>query len=134
VSSNAAAHAALGEHIARVEALGELASVAAPDVAEAVEAELLRQISAGTDAEGRAWRRREDGGRPLESAGKALTVVAAGKRVLALLRGHIARHHRGIARGGIVRAIFPAKGLPPRLAAAVKGAVTKAFDRTMGDR
>ena len=132
MKSNAAAFASLAAHIERVEALAALAPAAAQDVAEAVESELQRQIAAGTDADGKAWPRREDGGRPLAGAGKALTVVAAGKRVIAQLRGHIARHHRGIARGGVERPIFPAKGLPPRLAGVVRDSITKAFRRTMG--
>lgn len=132
--SNASANAAIDAHIERLEALGELATAAAPDVSDAVEAELLRQISAGTDAEGKPWQRREDGGQPLKTAGKALSIAAVGKRVVAILRGHVARHHRGTARGGIERHIFPTDGLPPRLARVVKDAVVKAFEHTMGAR
>lgn len=106
-------------HIARVESLPRVLKSAAPEVAEAVEAELLRQISAGTDPEGKAWQAREDGGTPLATAGKSLAVVAIGARIFARLRGHIARHHRGIARGRIERQILPGKELPPKMAKAV---------------
>lgn len=111
--------AQLDAHIARVESLPRVLKSAAPDVAEAVEAELLRQISAGTDPEGKAWQERENGGAPLATAGKSLGVVAIGTRVFARLRGHVARHHRGIAKGGVQRQILPGKNLPPRMAKAV---------------
>jgi hypothetical protein len=92
---------------------------AAPDVAEAVEAELLRQISAGTDPEGKAWKPREAGGKALATAGKALVVVPMGTRIFARLSGHVARHHLGIGKGGVQRQILPGRKLPPQIAEAV---------------
>lgn len=114
--------AQLDAHIARVESLPGVLKSAAPEVAEAVEAELLRQIASGTDPDGKAWQAREDGGAPLATAGKSLAVVAIGTRIFARLRGHVARHHLGTARGRIERQILPGKDLPPSMGKAV-GAV-----------
>lgn len=112
--------AQLDAHIARVESFPRVLKRAAPEVAEVVEAELLRQIAAGTTPDGQAWQAREDGGKPLATAGKSLAVVAIGTRVFARLRGHIARHHRGIARGSIQRQILPGSQLPTKMAQAVR--------------
>ena len=126
--------AQLDAHIARVESLPRVLVSAAPEVAEVVEAELLRQISAGTDPEGRAWKAREDGGRPLATAGKSLAVVAIGTRVFARLRGHIARHHLGTARGRVERQILPGKELPKAMSKAVGEVLLEHAANHMGGR
>lgn len=123
---------ALDAHIERVRGLGSLARQAAPVVAEAVEAELERQIKAATDPSGKAWAERQEGGKALATADKALVVVPIGTRVFARLKGHIARHNNGTAKGGLVRQILPTSGLPARLAQVVKGAVEQTFERVMG--
>lgn len=112
--------AQLDAHIARVESLPRVLKSAAPDVAQAVEAELLRTIAAGTDPDGKAWKPRESGGKPLATAGKALAVVPMGTRVYARLSGHIARHHRGIVKGAVARRILPGRKLPTKMAEAVR--------------
>jgi hypothetical protein len=109
--------------IARVENLPRVVvKRAAPDVAEVVEAELRRTIAAGTTSDGKAWAPREDGGKPLATAADSLVVVPVGTRILARLRGHVARHHRGIARGGIERPILPTK-ITPQLGAKIRDVI-----------
>lgn len=132
MKSNASAFAALDAQIARLGDLRELTRAAAPDAAREVERTLKEQIAAGTDAEGKAWPRNEDGSQPLQTAAKSLTVVPVGATVFCRLTGHIARHHRGIARGGVERAIFPAKGIPPRMAARIRAVLARRFEATMG--
>lgn len=124
---------ALNAHIAKVEGLPQAARRAAPAVAEALEAELRRTIAAGTTPDGVAWQRREDGGKPLGTAAKSLAVVAIGSRVFARLRGHVARHHRGIAKGGIERPILPMR-LTPRLGELVRREVLEQLQAHMGGR
>ncbi len=127
--------AQLDAHIARVESLPRVVKSAAPEVAEAVEAELLSQIGAGADPDGKAWKARADGGKPLATAGKYLTVVPMGTRIFARLSGHVARHHRGIARGGLARRVLPGRKLPTKMAEAVRTVLLKhAADHMKGGR
>lgn len=107
--------------IRKIRAIPGLARRAAPDVAEAVKAELEKTITAGTAPDGKPWQAlKYGGGRPLTGAGKALFVAAVGNRVVCHVRGHIARHTLGRARGGIVRRVLPLKGVPPAIARAIK--------------
>jgi hypothetical protein len=124
----------LDAHIARVERLSELARDAAPDVAYELQDELERQIGAGTDPAGKTWEpRKEDGARPLQTAAKALAVAPVLNTVFARLRGHVARHHLGRAKGGLVRQILPSK-ITPRISARIHGVLSRRFDETMGGR
>lgn len=123
---------ALDEHIARLRKLPDLSKIAAPTVARVVEAELERQIAAGTDPQGKAWEPRQEGGKALATGAAALTVYPMGTKVVCKLKGHVARHDLGTAKGGLVRQILPTKGLPPRLARAVKEATFEVFDAVMG--
>lgn len=124
--------AALDAHIERLRKLPNLVRDVAPDAAEAIEIELKKTIAAGTTADGKAWTPRKDGGQPLATAADALTVTAVDTTVYARLKGHIARHHKGIAKGGIERRIFPTKGLPPAMANAVKAAFVRRFKADHG--
>jgi hypothetical protein len=130
--SNAKAFAALDAQIAMVEGLGDLAASAAPDVADVVEKAFQRQIRAGTDAEGVAWQKTQEGKQPLETAGKALAVAPIGTRILCVLKGHIARHHRGTAKGGIVRAVFPERGIPGPMVTKIKAVLVDEFKLRVG--
>jgi hypothetical protein len=122
----------LDAHIARVRQLPGLVKTAAPEVARVVERELRAQIARAQTPDGAPWAPRQDGGQPLEAADKALAVVAVGKRVFARLTGHIARHHKGIARGGIVRQILPGSGkLPQKLAQAVADELAVQFKKAV---
>lgn len=124
-------YAELDAYIARLRALPELARRAAPDVADAVRDELRRQITAGTDPTGRPWQRTEDGRQALATAADALTVGAHGTRVIMRLRGHIARHHLGRAKGGTVRRILPTAGIPAPMARAITRVLVDHFRGAM---
>jgi hypothetical protein len=134
MADNAAAFAALDAHIARVKSLGEVVSGAAPEVAEVIEDELKRQISAGTDPQGKAWEpRKEDGGKPLATAAQHVTVVPVGTKVFARIKGHVARHNVGRAKGGVVRRILPTQ-LPDGWAKRIKQVMAERFQQHMGGR
>lgn len=129
-----AGFATLDSYIHRLRTLPGLARRAAPDCAEAFERELQRQIRAGTTPDGESWEPRQDGGKALETAAKALTVVAAGPRVVARLRGHIARHHLGRAKGGVQRQILPIGSIPRAISAAIREVLAREFRDHMGGR
>lgn len=123
---------AFDEWIDRVRSLPELAREAAPEVSADMEAEFKRQIGAATDPNGKAWEERREGGKALANAAAALTVVPVGTRVIARIKGYIARHNNGTAKGGLVRQILPGKGLPARLERTVRDAVNRAWKLHMG--
>lgn len=125
------AHAALDAQIRKIRKLPNLGRTAAPRVAEVVAEELNRQIRAGVGPDGKPWKLREDGGQALATAGKSLAVVAIGPTVFASLRGHVARHHRGRARGGVERPILPSDKIPPRMADAIGRELAAAFAEVM---
>jgi hypothetical protein len=122
---------ALEAYAERLRALPELAREAAPEVADVVRDELERQIKAGTDPEGKAWAKREDGGQPLETASKSLAVTSVDSRIFARLRGHVARHHLGRARGGVERQILPTK-IPGPMGRAIARVLGRRFQDHMG--
>lgn len=125
--------AALNAHIARLRALPKLAREAAPDVAHELESELRKQIAAGEGPDGAKWEpRKDDGGKPLVGAAKALRIAAVGTTVIARLVGPEARHNSGRARGGVKRQILPSKQLPRPLVLAIKRVLTDRFRETMG--
>lgn len=114
--------------IARIRSLPQLAREAAPDAADVVREELERTIKAGTDATGDPWvPRKSDGGKPLSGADKAVFVAPIGSRVFVRVKGYIARHHLGRARGGVFRPVIPVKGIPPRMVAGIKRVLTSHF-------
>lgn len=120
----------LQEMIAKIRALGKLGEEAAPDVAYAVEADLRRSIGEGTDPDGKPWDKTQAGETPLRNADKAVHVAAVGGTIFVRLTGPEARHHKGSARGGIVRAVIPTKSVvPDRMAAAVRGVLVRHFER-----
>lgn len=125
-----AGFAALDAHIARLRGL-DLARRAAPDAARAVQDELRRQIAAGVDPDGKPWPRTQDGRKPLATAEKALAVGAVGTTIVLRLRGHVARHHRGIARGGIERQILPRRGIPQAMDRAIRRVLADHFREAM---
>jgi hypothetical protein len=133
---NAAAFAALDAHIEHLRTLGtSFVRDAAPDVAVACREELEQQIAKGVGPDGQAWEpRKEDGGQPLENAAKYLVVVAVGTAIFMRLKGHVARHHRGIARGGLERLILPTKGITRPIGNAIKRVLAERFQQTMGAR
>jgi hypothetical protein len=127
--------AELERMIARIRAVPGIAKRAAPDAAEAVKEALARTMAAGTTPEGQAWApRKDDGGRALVGAEAALYVAPVGTRIYARLAGHVARHSRGIARGGVVRRMLPEKGIPPAIGAAIKRVLNDHFRRAVEGR
>ncbi|MBA3841102.1 MAG: hypothetical protein H0X39_00505 [Actinobacteria bacterium] len=102
--------------IDRIRRLGYLAETAAPDVADAVRASLQKSIASGTDPDGKAWAPRKGGGTALQYAAKAVAVAPIGTRVFVRLSGVEARHHLGLARGGVVRRIIPVDRIPRAMA------------------
>ncbi|HYG68649.1 MAG TPA: hypothetical protein VD838_13355 [Anaeromyxobacteraceae bacterium] len=127
--------AELERMIERIRAVPGIAKRAAPDAAEAVREALARTAAAGTTPEGQAWApRKDDGGRPLVGAEQALRAAAVGTRIFIRLEGHVARHHRGIARGGVERRLLPEKGITPAIGKAIREVVTDHFRRTVEGR
>lgn len=123
--------AALDAHIGRLRALPGLARRAAPAVARALQDEVQHQIAAGVGPDGKPWPKRQDGGQPLATAGKALAVGAVGTRIVLRLRGHIARHHRGIAKGGVQRQILPTGAIPRAYAQVIQRVLAEHFHEAM---
>jgi hypothetical protein len=127
--------AALQAYIARVRSLEHFAREAAPACAEELKDELDAQIARGEDPNGAKWPLRKDTGeRTLKDAAKALAVVAVGRTVFFRLRGPEARHHKGFARGGVIRRVLPVAGLPRGYALAIKRGLERRFEQTMGTR
>jgi hypothetical protein len=118
--------------IRRLREVALLPRVAAPAVAEALKEGLERQIAAGKSPDGSTWApRKEDGGRALVNAAKALAVVPIGTYVLARLKGPEARHHHGRGKGGVKRQILPTRSLPAPLVQAIEAVIVETFARTM---
>jgi hypothetical protein len=128
---NAAARAELEDWIERVESLGKLAAGIAPEIAVELDRELRANIAAGRGPDGIAWPPTKDGKPALRGAGKALTVRAVGKVVLATLTGPEARHHLGAVRGGVRRQILPTTTLPAPMVAAIQRFWTQRAAATM---
>jgi hypothetical protein len=120
------------KQIKRLREVALLPREAAPAVAEALQLELEKQIAAGKDPDGTTWApRKEDGGKPLVGAAKALAVVPIGSYVLARLKGPEARHHFGRGKGGTVRQILPTRALPQAMVRAIQAVIEEKFARVM---
>jgi len=117
----------LDRMIATIRDLPGLGKIAAPDVADALEAALGRTIAAGTTPAGEPWRPTRDGRTPLTGAAKALGVAAVGATVYVRLTGPEARHHLGTAAGGVTRQVIPTRALPPAMAEAVRVVLNRHF-------
>lgn len=121
--------AELDAMIATVRAIPRLCVTAAPEVADAMRAELGRTIAAGTSPEGKRWDpRKRDRGQPLANALASVHVGAVGSTIYVRLTGPAARHHLGHARGGTVRQVIPVDRLSPELAAIVRDTLAQKFD------
>lgn len=131
--SNASARARLQEVIDALRRLPkDLGRVAAPEVAEALDEEIGKDIAAGQSPDGAAWQRTADGRVPLRNAKQHVTVVAEGSVVLARLTGPEVKHHRGTARGKITRRILPTRNLPQPLVRATRRILGAKFRELMG--
>ena len=118
---------ALDAKIAFLAALGRITDDVMPDVANDVRAELVRTSSSGEDPYGQAWQPKKDGGTPLVTAAQHIRVAPIGRRVFCRVTGHVAKHHRGRARGGVVRHVLPTGALPPAMAQKIKATVIGRF-------
>lgn len=132
--TNDACMAELDARIARYRAIPGLAARAAPVAAVAVRADVVRQIAAGVDPDGRPWPATAAGAPALVGAARALTVAAAGAAVVARLEGVEARHDVGRVRGGKVRRILPVGDPPAGWLRAVDDACGREFVRTVEGR
>lgn len=121
---------AIDEQIARLRAVAEMTRAAAPGCAEALEEYLTRQIAAGHAPDGSTWApRKDDGGKPLQGAAKALVVVPVGTHILARIKGPEARHHKGFVKGGTVRQILPTTEIPSALWRTLDAVIKETFVR-----
>jgi hypothetical protein len=115
--------------IERVKAIGNLAEIAAPDVARAVEIDLRLSIADGTTPYGEKWKLTQEHQQPLQNAMKALHVAAVGGTIYVRLTGPEARHHRGAVRGGVRRQVIPSNGkIPDRMAARIRKVLEEHFE------
>ena len=125
--------------ISKLERLPGLVGRAAPAVAEALDAELQRNIAAGVGPDGTPWKATQDGRAPLANAGDALSVRASGNVVVARLDGVEARHHLGAIRGSsksnwLARPILPNSKIPKPVTVAIAKVLEDEFTKTMGAR
>lgn len=129
------ANAALDDMVARLRRLAELPAEAAKLGAPLVEAAIKASATAGTTPDGSPWPAKKDGGRPLANAAAAITSKAVSTTIVTTLTGPEVIHNFGTERLP-KRQILPdgGAGLPPKVAAAVDQAATKAFDAIMGAR
>lgn len=127
--------AELDEIIARIRKVPQLGRIAAPEVADAVDAQLRSTIGAGESSDGKPWApRKADGGRALVHASDAVKVGAIGSVVWMRVTGIEAAHHRGAVKGKVARPIIPtaATGIPAGMIAPVTNALTEVFKREVG--
>lgn len=115
------------EMVEQLERIGELPRTAARDAAAALEKVAQRQIASGTSPTGVPWVKTQEGEQPLKNAASSLVVIAVDNVIFMRLKGHVARHNNGTARGRIERQVLPRAGLPPTYAKAIKSVVVGAF-------
>lgn len=119
--------------IAQVRAFGDFASEVAKEAAPLVEEAIKKTAAAGTDINGRPWKPKADGGRPLVHAADAVTVKANGPTVIATLSGVEVFHHEGTGRLPR-RPILPdaGAGMPEAITRACEEAASRVFARKTG--
>jgi hypothetical protein len=125
-------HAELNAQIARLRELPGLVGRIAPDVAEALEDELVAQAGRQEGPDGKPWPKTESGKPALEHMRAHLRVRAVGTTVVARLEGHYALHDLGAGRGGVRRRTLPSSGIPDPVARAIDRIATAEFAATMG--
>lgn len=106
--------------IAKVRGTRAFIRSAAPEVAEAMGAELRATAQAGTSSSGQAWApRKKDGAPALAKAADGITVSAAGSVVQAKLAFPYSIHSMGKGHAPR-REILPVGEIPARVASAIK--------------
>jgi len=124
--------AVLAGPLAALRAIEGLAERAAPAVARELERQILANVAASRDPDGRAWPRTLDGHAPLQGVAKDLRVTARGSRVVATISGVGARHNLGAVKGGRLRQVLPSLRVPGAMAEAIKSAVDDEIKRSTG--
>lgn len=133
VADNSAANAQLLEWIERVNGLpAALTTEAAPEIAEVCKEIIGGNIRAGRSPDGQAWELTAEGKRPLRFAEKALSSHAFGTRVVMMLKGPEALHHKGQVSGGIRRQILPTRRVPQSMTEAIRLVLGERFSDHMG--
>jgi hypothetical protein len=112
-------------------AAGELERTAAPEVATELRGEIARNIAAGRAPDGSPWQLTQDGKKPLRNADASLSVTPHGSRIVAMITGPTALHHKGAARGRIVRQVLPSRKSLQPVIAAVRKVVGRVFREHM---
>ncbi len=131
MANNATGFAALDAHIARLRSLPGIAGRAAPDVAESLLEVASEDIAAGKSPDGSQLQPTKEGAQPLRNAASALHVGAIGSTIIMRLTGPEARHHRGIARGGVIRQLIPTTKIPAQYAKAITEVLDEHFRTSM---
>lgn len=133
VADNSAGHATLRGMIDRLRTLpADLVKQTAPEVRDALEADIAATAGAGVAPDGTPWQAKQDGGKPLAGVTNDVQVTVIGTVILATLRGKFVRHHKGTARGGIRRQVLPTRKIPDALSRAIAAALAKNFHRLTG--
>ena len=114
---------------AKVARLEGLAEATVQETARVLKGELARSTGAQQSMGGQAWPRRRDGtAKPvLVNAARAVAFRIQGLTVTLTLTGHYARHHLGVIRGNVRRAILPSKPDFSMLSPRIEDGATKAF-------
>ena len=123
--------ATLQAQIARLRKLKSFVTRVAAKVATAAREEILAGVAQATGPDGKPWLPTEDGHKPLQNAGKALSAKAVGTVVLVELEGVEARPDRGKVRGGTRRPSLPTAGLPDSMARAIEKVVNDELAREL---
>lgn len=128
------ANAAFDDFVARLGRLQGLPEAAAKECAPLVEEALKRFASAGLDPDGKPWKSKKDGGRPLEHAADAIHTEAKGAKVVTTLEGVEVWHQRS-TKSLPKRRVIPDKGeIPPHVAEALELGAARAFETIMGSK
>lgn len=109
---------------AKLRAAPEALKHAMPELRDTFDTYLSECFARGVDPDGKAWPKTKDGKTP-ELSGSQRDVTIKGHTIIVRMRWYDALHSRGIAKGGVMRRLIPAGGLPPEL--------LKRFDRVIGD-
>lgn len=121
--------------IAKLRSLRGMVERSAPEVAEALDSEIKKNITAGVAPDGTPWKPKKDGGKPLQNAGKAVTTKAVGTVVLSRVDGVEARHHLGAVKGSskanwLARPILPSRRIPKPVTTAIHKILISEFEKT----
>jgi hypothetical protein len=128
---NASAFAVLEDKIAQYRVkLADVPDDVVEDVADIINEEQRRTISAKVDAYGNAWTDKKvaDGAFRFVAPTDVVT-GAIGRTIVTRIKSRVAvLHHLGYARGNVTRRVIPYNGkIPPRWSARIRERVLRAF-------